>query len=81
MPNQDLLRTRKPVRGDIELSTSYRELDVALQLEIEEATFLRNYYDHSDFPEYLTLCNFRNDLLKARMLEAIFGEIMAQLEA
>lgn len=38
-------------------------------------------YDSSHFPNHSTLCNFRNDIVKANMLEAVFDEVTVQLEA
>ena len=38
-------------------------------------------YQNEDFPDHSTLCNFRNELVDADMLEVMFDEINTQLEA
>ena len=59
---------------------SDRESEVELQ---ERLSFrvICDMYDSSNFPNHSTLCKFRNDLVKANMLEAVFDEITAFLEA
>ena len=59
---------------------SDRNLEVELQDRVSFRLFC-GMYNASDFPDHSTLCNFRNDLVDAKMLEPVFDEINAQLEA
>ena len=56
-----------------------RELESELQDRVSFGVFCE-MYDSSDFPDHSPFCDFRNDLVKANMLEAVFDDITAQLE-
>ena len=58
--------------------------DLELEAELQERVSFRVFcdiYDLSDFPDHSTMRNFRNDLVKANMLETVFDEKTAKLEA
>ena len=52
-----------------------------LQDRVSFWVFFCDLYVSSDFPDHSTLCNFLIDLVNANMIEAVFDEITAQLEA
>lgn len=59
---------------------SDRALAKQLQKQLDFGVFCGMYND-GDFPDYLTLCDFRNALVNAGLLEEILDDINSQLEA
>lgn len=81
------LQSGFPVEGMIKATflsnffyISDRDLERKLQNQADFGIFCGMYHNE-DFPGHMTLCKFRNDLVDIGLLENVFNEINAQLEA
>ncbi len=59
---------------------SDRNLAAQLQKQLDFGVFCGMYHDE-DFPDYSTLCDFRNTLVRSGLLEEVLDEFNSQFEA